>query len=138
MRMPQAGVGPRGRHREWPDPGSFGELAVIWGIPFLQDTPGELKRGSCLSDLCNTLESLRLATIFSNLFHTFVCGAGWHPAADWKSACCRFLESFGRPIDNRPQVTNLPHICGEAALCHPVLSSQRYRPQTYSTRLALM
>src|SRR5260221_12492004 len=65
-----------------------------------------------------TLESLRLATIFSNLFHTFVCGAGWHPAADWKSACCGFLESFGRPIDNRPQVTNLPHICGEAALCH--------------------
>ena len=29
------------------------------------------------------------------------------------------LESFGRPIDKRPQVTNLPHICGEAALCHP-------------------
>src|SRR5258708_5656629 len=88
MRMPRAGVGPRGRHREWPDPGSFGELAVIWGIPFLQDTPSELKRGSCLINLSNTLESLRLATIFSNLFHTFVCGAGWHP----RMASCGRLE----------------------------------------------
>ncbi len=48
-----------------------------------------------------------------------ICGAGWQPAADCKSAIrsiTRIIESIGRPIFNRPQVANLPHITSNEIL----------------------
>ena len=55
-----------------------------------------------------------------------VCGAAWHAAADWKSASCRFLESFGVPIINRPQVANPPYI--RASKLHLAQPNAHYRP----------